>query len=199
MCVWSAIGLRLLYLVFHMFERRATNAVTAARIQAVVVTLVMLSVSQGMSGCAGVKTETRSTAATPVGVPAGAGNRNSQSSATLAASIAQRQVGIPYLYGGADTTGFDCSGLVYYSYSHAGTSVARTTAGLWRTLQPVPANKLQTGDVLFFNIDGKMSHVGLYLGKGRFVHAPSTGKDVVITELDSDYYRRALIRGGRTN
>jgi cell wall-associated NlpC family hydrolase len=66
-------------------------------------------------------------------------------------------------------------------------------------LQPVPANKLQTGDVLFFDIDGKMSHVGLYLGQGRFVHAPSTGRHVVAAELDSGFYRRALIRGGRAN
>jgi cell wall-associated NlpC family hydrolase len=193
----SAIGLWLRYLVFHMFDRRATNPVYAVRIQAVLVTLLVLGVSHGMSGCATGKTETQATAAIPVGVQSRAGNRSSQSSAALAASIGERQVGIPYLYGGADTNGFDCSGLVYYSYAHAGSQVARTTAGLWRTLQPVPTGKLQPGDVLFFRIDGKMSHVGLYLGNGRFVHAPSTGRHVVVAGLDSDFYRSALIRGGR--
>jgi cell wall-associated NlpC family hydrolase len=114
-----------------------------------------------------------------------------------AAHIAEQQVGVPYLYGGADTAGFDCSGLVYYSYSHAGVRLARTTGGLWRALQPVSKADLLTGDILFFDIEGKMSHVGLYLGRGRFVHAPSTGKHVVVADLDSVYYRRALIRGGR--
>jgi len=182
-----------------MFDQRATNPVAAARVQVIFVALAMLGVSQGMSGCASGKTETRPAPAIQVGARSSDGNRSSQSSAILAASIAQQQVGIPYLYGGADAQGFDCSGLVYYSYSNAGTSVARTTTGLWRTLQPVPSNELQPGDVLFFRIDGKMSHVGLYLGKGRFVHAPSTGRHVVIAGLDSDFYRRALIRGGRAD
>jgi cell wall-associated NlpC family hydrolase len=193
----SAIGLWLRFLVFHMFERRATNPVYTARIQAILVTLLVLGVSHGIAGCASGKTETRATPAIAIGAHSGAANRSRQSSAALAASIGERQVGIPYLYGGADTKGFDCSGLVYYSYSHAGTQVARTTAGLWRTLQPVATDKLQAGDVLFFRIDGKMSHVGLYLGNGRFVHAPSTGRHVVVAGLDSDFYQRALIRGGR--
>jgi len=53
------------------------------------------------------------------------------------------------------------------------------------------------GDLLFFNIAGKMSHVGMYIGDDRFVHAPSTGKVVSVASLRSDYYRKALIRAGR--
>ena len=114
-----------------------------------------------------------------------------------AAVVAVRQLGVPYRYGGSTTKGFDCSGLVQYAYSQAGKSIPRTTAGQWQSLQPVTANSLRVGDILFFNLKGKVSHVGLYLGSGRFVHAPSTGRKVTIAELDSAYYRKAFVRGGR--
>ena len=180
-----------------MSYRRATIPVAAARFPAVLVVLIAITASLGMGGCAGNKAVTVSTGPDAVNVRTGAENRNGSSSALRAASIAQQQVGVPYRYGGANTEGFDCSGLVYFAYSNAGTQVARTTAGLWGTLQPVQKSKLQAGDVLFFDIDGKMSHVGMYLGQGKFVHAPSTGRKVVIADLYSDFYRRALIRGGR--
>lgn len=114
-----------------------------------------------------------------------------------AAVVAVRQIGVPYRYGGNTTDGFDCSGLVHYAYSKAGKSIPRTTRALWRDLRPVAAESLRVGDLLFFRIDGKVSHVGLYLGSRRFVHAPSTGRDVSIDELDSAFYRQAFIRGGR--
>jgi murein DD-endopeptidase len=114
-----------------------------------------------------------------------------------AAEIAMRQVGAPYRYGGASTNGFDCSGLVHYSYAKAGKSVPRTTAGLWQGARPISYAELQTGDVLFFRIEGKMSHVGMYLGNGRFVHAPASGRSVSVDSLDSDFYSLAFIRGGR--
>lgn len=114
-----------------------------------------------------------------------------------AAAIAARQVGVPYRYGGRSTEGFDCSGLVNYAWAHAGKAVPRTTGQLWRQLRPVDAGDLRAGDVLFFDIEGKVSHVGLYLGRGRFVHAPSSGRAVTVAELDSPYYREAFIRGGR--
>jgi len=56
---------------------------------------------------------------------------------------------------------------------------------------------MRTGDLLFFSIEGKMSHVGLYLGNGKFVHAPSSGRRVEIERLDSDFYRQAFLRAGR--
>lgn len=114
-----------------------------------------------------------------------------------AAVVAVRQLGVPYRYGGSASDGFDCSGLVHYAYSKAGKTIPRTTSGQWSKLQPVAAGKLQVGDLLFFNIDGKVAHVGLYLGSRRFVHAPSSGREVTIEELDSNYYRRAFVRGGR--
>jgi len=114
-----------------------------------------------------------------------------------AAAIALDQVGIPYRYGGSTPSGFDCSGLVQYSYSKVGKRVPRTTGQLWSATQPVARSDIRAGDVLFFNIEGKMSHVGLYLGEDRFVHAPSSGRTVAIGSLNSPYYRAAFIRAGR--
>lgn len=114
-----------------------------------------------------------------------------------AAVIAYQQVGVPYRYGGASSQGFDCSGLVHFAYGRAGKRIARTTAGLWSNTASVQRSELQVGDVLFFDIDGKMSHVGLYLGDQRFVHAPSTGRTVTVEELNTPFYAEAFIRGGR--
>ena len=120
-----------------------------------------------------------------------------QSVGERAALVAAGQVGTPYRYGGSSPSGFDCSGLVHYSYAAAGINVPRTTAGQWAQLRAVADRDLRTGDLLFFNIEGKMSHVGVYLGDGRFVHAPSTGRTVSIESLGSDFYRKAFIRAGR--
>lgn len=64
-------------------------------------------------------------------------------------------------------------------------------------MRPVAEEDLQVGDILFFRIAGKVSHVGMYVGRGQFVHAPSTGKSVSIASLRSDFYQDALIRAGR--
>ena len=114
-----------------------------------------------------------------------------------AAAVALDQVGVPYRYGGATTRGFDCSGLVQYSYGKAGKTVPRTTGQLWSAMQPVERHELQAGDVLFFRIEGKMSHVGLYVGQQTFVHAPSSGRTVSVQKLTAPYYSAAFIRAGR--
>lgn len=114
-----------------------------------------------------------------------------------AAAIALDQVGTPYRYGGTSPSGFDCSGLVQYSYRQAGLNVPRTTGQLWSAASPVGRSELRAGDLLFFSIEGKMSHVGLYLGERRFVHAPQSGRKVSVASLDSPFYKAALIRAGR--
>lgn len=114
-----------------------------------------------------------------------------------AAQIALQQIGVPYRYGGQTPSGFDCSGLVHYSYYRAGKSVPRTTAALWSGTRPVARSELQVGDLLFFSISGKMSHVGLYVGDNRFVHAPSSGKTVNVQSLSTPYYQNAFLRAGR--
>jgi murein DD-endopeptidase len=119
------------------------------------------------------------------------------STADKAVQIALQQVGVPYRYGGASPNGFDCSGLVHYSYSRAGKMVPRTTSTLWSGMSPVAADQLRKGDILFFKISGKMSHVGIYVGAGQFVHAPSSGTSVSVASLRSDFYREALFRAGR--
>jgi len=73
----------------------------------------------------------------------------------------------------------------------------RTTGALWDALTPVRKGAIEEGDVLFFDIEGKVAHVGLYLGHGRFVHAPSSGRSVTVARLDQPFYRQAFVRGGR--
>ena len=120
-----------------------------------------------------------------------------QSVGEKAAAVALRQVGVPYRYGGANANGFDCSGLVQFSYGKAGKSMPRTTGQLWSATAAVHRKNLIVGDLLFFNIEGKMSHVGMYVGRQQFVHAPSSGRTVSVATLDSPFYASALIRGGR--
>ena len=120
-----------------------------------------------------------------------------QSAGERAVQVALGQVGTPYRYGGSAPSGFDCSGLVHYSYLKVGKSVPRTTKQLWDASITVDRPEIQAGDILFFRIDGKMSHVGMYVGNSRFVHAPSTGKTVSVESLESDFYRQAFIRAGR--
>ena len=114
-----------------------------------------------------------------------------------AAVVALEQVGVPYRYGGNSPSGFDCSGLVQYSYLQAGMSTPRTTGQLWSAARTIGNAELRKGDLLFFNIDGKMSHVGMYVGAGRFVHAPQSGRSVSVESLDAPFYRRAFTRAGR--
>lgn len=104
-------------------------------------------------------------------------------------------IGVPYRYGGTSpATGFDCSGLIHYVYREAaGIDLPRTTAGLsaLRTDRP-PADALQPGDLLLFKVKGgrKVNHAGIYVGDGRFVHAPSSGGRVRLDRLVDRYWQR---------
>lgn len=130
-------------------------------------------------------------------VPARPAAAPQRSVADRAAAIAMQQVGVPYRYGGQAPNGFDCSGLVHYAYLHAGKPVPRTTTQLWQHTETVSRSELQRGDLLFFAIDGKMQHVGMYIGNDQFVHAPSSGKRVQVASLEWEYYDDALLKGGR--
>lgn len=119
-------------------------------------------------------------------------------SADRAAGSALKMVGKPYRYGGSGPAGFDCSGLVQYSYKLAGVSLPRSTDDLLRTSTPLRGQHLRRGDLLFFDQEGKKkSHVGIYLGDGRFVHAPSSGKVVRTDRLDSPYWKKHLSEARR--
>jgi cell wall-associated NlpC family hydrolase len=156
-------------------------------LHAAIAAIAALSLA-GCAGSAGVRTKPGAVSSSKQ-VPASVAER--------AAVIALQQVGAAYRYGGASPAGFDCSGLVQYSYREAGKKLPRTTGQLWDSAGTVAYDDLQVGDLLFFRFDGKMSHVGIYVGEERFVHAPSTGKRVSVDSLDAEFYRRALIRGGR--
>ena len=114
-------------------------------------------------------------------------------------STAKAQIGKPYRYGGTSPkTGFDCSGLINFSYKKAGLTVPRTTTQLYKTSSPVKKKHLKRGDLVFFRINRRtISHVGLYLGNGKFVHAPSSGKRVNIANMNDKYWRHRFSRGGR--
>jgi cell wall-associated NlpC family hydrolase len=120
-----------------------------------------------------------------------------RSAGARAAAVALDQVGVRYRYGGNGPQGFDCSGLVHYAYAQAGVAVPRTTGQLWAAAVDVDRSDLRAGDLLFFRIEGKMSHVGMYLGKRRFVHAPQSGRSVSVASMDAPFYRGALLRAGR--
>jgi len=109
---------------------------------------------------------------------------------------AMQMMGTPYRYGGSTPEGFDCSGLVQYAYRSAGLRVPRTTREQLAASAPVRLGEAAPGDLLFFQ--GKTSsHVGIYLGDGRFVHAPFTGRNVEIGSIDQPYYRDNFVRAGR--
>ena len=111
----------------------------------------------------------------PVSVPTGGG---SGAGHAAAASIALRYLGVPYVYGGASPSGFDCSGLVMYVYAQLGISLPHYTVAQWNATQPVSSPA--PGDLVFFN---GLGHVGIYLGGGRFVNAPHTGSVVRIDSM----------------
>lgn len=124
--------------------------------------------------------------------------RASDRAANRAADVALSMVGRPYRYAGNTPSGFDCSGLVSYSYARAGLDVARDTRALRESTLRIATDALRRGDLVFFDQEGKKaSHVGIYLGSDRFVHAPSSGGRVRTDRLSADYWRRHFVEARR--
>lgn len=132
-------------------------------------------------------------AAAPV-AGAGEGKRDAHAVAAApsagerAARIALQAVGVPYRYGGdSPGDGFDCSGLVRWAYAQVGIELPHSSYALYAEGQRVPRARLEPGDLLFFE---GLGHVGLYLGSGRMVHAPQSGRRVEVQRLSGWYAER---------
>ena len=103
-------------------------------------------------------------------------------------------VGTPYRWGGSSTaTGFDCSGMIQFVYKNAlDVSLPRTARDMAAASRKIPDNQLKAGDLVFFNTGGssQYSHVGLYIGNGEFIHAPSSGKTIKTEKLSTPFYAK---------
>ena len=106
-------------------------------------------------------------------------------------NTARKYLGVPYKWGGASPSGFDCSGFVYYVLRSCGFNADRTLTTMYRQGTPVSKENLQPGDIVFFAGtfgSGGISHVGIYVGNGQFIHAPNSRSVVSYADLNSSYY-----------
>lgn len=116
--------------------------------------------------------------------------------------VAQKQLNTPYVWGGSTPKGFDCSGLVQYAYSTNKLKLPRTASQQYASTKRIPTNQAVKGDLVFFKNTGKrrgITHVGIYLGNGRFIHAPRKGKTVEITQVKNRFWNKHLAGFGRVN
>ena len=143
--------------------------------------------------------EQQQSAPVPAPAPSSSSGGSSGSSAPPPAthssvvSIALQYLGVPYVWGGASPSGFDCSGLTMYAYAKVGVYLPHNAAMQYGMGTPVSQSQLAPGDLVFFS---GLSHVGMYIGGGRFVHAPHTGDVVKISSL-SEYWYAATYVGAR--
>ena len=123
-------------------------------------------------------------------------SRGGASKAEEIISKAQSLMGIPYVFGGTTTKGFDCSGFTQYVFKASGIELPRTSYSQYGIGTAVPKDQLQPGDLVFFaTYDSGASHVGIYIGGGNFIHAADPG--VKITSLGDSYYSKRYLGARR--
>jgi len=157
--------------------------------------LTLIPLLMLLTACSGVAPVTRHDPASPV-----TASSTAEIDQTLLAQLYrqhQEWQGTPYRIGGQSRRGIDCSGFVQLTYrSHLGVALPRTTGQQVTVGQPIRQSELTTGDLVFFRIDGKTRHVGIYLEQNRFLHA-SKSSGVMISSLDSPYWQSAYWKSRR--
>lgn len=128
--------------------------------------------------------------------------KNSRSAANSQTVIktAKKMLGVKYRYGGTSPgRGFDCSGLVQYSHKAAGIHIPRTTGLQYKAAKRISRRYIKAGDLVFFktSVSRSISHVGIYLGNNKFIHAPSSGKRVKISSMKERYWKKRFSGAGR--
>ena len=166
--------------------------------------LIIFSLLTTLVGCAG--TPDQSGGAFPVAAPGSEALLDPRTASPLSPTNnevifrAFSLIGTPYRDGGSSPdTGFDCSGLINYVYREAaGVSLPRTTAGLNALKDKAPDKALVPGDLVLFAMSGRrVDHAGIYVGEGRFLHAPSSGGKVRVDELHASYWQSTFMGARR--
>ncbi len=153
--------------------------------------LTTLSVTLGCAGSPTTRPEATHSAADRAALQGLEGSRRH------VVATAHAMLGQPYRYGGTrPSRGFDCSGLVYYTHGKAGLEVPRTSQAQLKAARPIAMSRIRPGDLVFFEIGSKPGHVGIYIGNGEFIHAPSSGKRVTKTRLSDPYWRERVVGAG---
>ncbi|MGP4844423.1 C40 family peptidase [Marinobacter sp. 1Y8] len=145
---------------------------------------LLLLVSLGLAGCASSQSVDRTY--TP---PGPIENPQDAAAADQLWQVFERYQGTPYEYGGMSDDGFDCSGFIVTAYQEAlGRQLPRTTGMMLRAGIPVDRRQVRPGDLVFFTIEGKEQHAGIYMGDNRFIHA-SSSIGVTQSQLNGYYWR----------
>lgn len=112
-------------------------------------------------------------------------------------SIAKSKLGSPYVYGSTGPSSFDCSGYTSYVFRQIGISLPRVASSQAYGAKKVAKSNLQKGDLVFFNTFGGISHVGIYMENGNFIHASSYGRGVTISNINDSYYGPRYVTAAR--
>ncbi len=136
----------------------------------------------------------------PVKTPAPKPTPNNSSLGQQIVDYAKKYLGVPYVWGGETPSGFDCSGFTKYVFKNFGIYLNRVAADQAKQGTKVSKSELIPGDLVFFDTNGNLSyinHVGIYIGGGKFIHAASGGKRVMITELNTGFYKDKFMTARR--